>query len=114
MLTEGLGEVDTLEVEQRDSLPLTVDVEETVVDGDRDADLVRERVTVPVDEREEDPDAEGLREGLGEDDILEVEHLESVPLTVDEGETVPDGDRDVDLVCVEETVADGERDADLV
>jgi hypothetical protein len=34
VLTEGLGEVDTLEVEQRDSLPLTVDVEETVVDGD--------------------------------------------------------------------------------
>jgi hypothetical protein len=37
-----------------------------------------------------------------------------VPLTVDEGETVADGDRDVDLVCVEDTVADGDRDPDLV
>jgi hypothetical protein len=67
-----------------------------------------------VDEREEDPDTEGLPEGLGEVDTLEVEHRDNVPLTVDEGETVPDGDRDVDLVCVEETVADGDRDADLV
>ena len=85
-------------------MPLTEDVEETVADGDRDADLVRERVTVPVDERDEDPDTEGLREGLGEDDILEVGHRDNVPLTEEVEETVADGDRDADLVRESVTV----------
>jgi hypothetical protein len=79
-------------------------VEETVPDGDRDTDLVRDSVTVPVDEREGDPDTEGLPEVLGEDDILEVEQRDSVPLTEDVEETVPDGDRDTDLVRERVTV----------
>ena len=49
-LPEGLGEDVILEVERLERVPLTEDVEETVMDGDRDADLVRERVTVPVKE----------------------------------------------------------------
>ena len=39
-LPEGLGEDVILEVERLERVPLIEDVEETVVDGDRDTDLV--------------------------------------------------------------------------
>ena len=66
--------------------------------------MVRVRVTVPVAEREEDPDTEVLPEALGEVDTLEEEHLESVPLTVPVEDTVVVGDWDKDLVRVRVTV----------
>lgn len=105
---------DTLDDEHLDSVPVMVAVEDTVLDADWERERVCERVTVPVEEWEEDPETEALPQALGVADTLLELHLDSVPLTVGVEETVVVEDWEMEAVPERVTVPVADREADPV